>query len=51
MNNGQEPASKADIEALREQILDTETKLLRAFYDFARRLLEGEKRLNMPPAA
>jgi hypothetical protein len=57
MNNGQEPATKADVAALkgdiegvkgdieglkadvdgiREQILDTETKLLRAFYDFAK---------------
>lgn len=76
MNNGREPATKADIESLREQIRDTETKLLTAFYDFAKanqariselegsdaaikrrigsiedRLLEVEKRLNMPPAA
>lgn len=76
MNNGNQPATKADIEALREQIQDTETKLLTAFYDFAKtnqqrlselegsdaalkrrigsiedRLLEVEKRLNMPPAA
>lgn len=93
MNNGQEPATKADIEGLREQIRDTETKLLTdiegtreqvrdtetklltAFYDFAKanqrrlfevegsdaslklrvgsiedRLLEVEKRLNIPPA-
>ncbi len=64
------------MEALREQIQDAETKLLTAFYDFAKtnqqrlselesadaaikrrvgaiedRLLEVEKRLNMPPAA
>jgi predicted nucleic acid-binding Zn-ribbon protein len=76
MNNGRESATKADIESLREQIRDTETKLLTAFYDFAKanqariselegsdaaikrrigsiedRLLEVEKRLNMPPAA
>lgn len=76
MNDGHEPATKADIEALREQIRDTETKLLTAFYEFAKanqtrvselegsdaaikrrigsiedRLLEVEKRLNMPPAA
>ncbi len=76
MNNGNQPATKDDIEGLREQIRDTETKLLTAFYDFARanqtrlselegsdaalkrriggiedRLLEVEKRLNMPPAA
>lgn len=76
MNNGREPATKGDIESLREQIRDTETKLLTAFYDFAKanqqrlselegsdaalkrrigsledRLLEVEKRLNMPPAA
>jgi hypothetical protein len=80
MNNGHEPATKADIEglrdSLREQIRDSETKLLTAFYDFARanqhriselegsdatlkrriggiedRLLEVEKRLNIPPAA
>lgn len=76
MNDGHEPATKADIEALREQIHDTETKLLTAFYEFAKanqtrvselegsdaaikrriggiedRLLEVEKRLNMPPAA
>jgi predicted nucleic acid-binding Zn-ribbon protein len=90
MENGQQPATKADIKALhgdiealhgdidglREQIRDTETKLLTAFYDFAKanqqrlaqleisdgtltrrigiledRLLEVEKRLNMPPAA
>lgn len=76
MNDGHEPATKADIETLREQILDTETKLLTAFYDFAKanqhrvselessdailtrrigsieeRLLEVERRLNMPPAA
>ena len=76
MDNGHQPATKADIEALREQIRDTETKLLTAFYDFAKanqqrlsqletsdaaltrriatleeRLLEVEKRLNMPPSA
>lgn len=80
MNDGHEPATKANIEALREalreQISGTETKLLRAFYDFAKanqhrvselegsdatltrrigsiegRLLEVERRLNMPPAA
>lgn len=43
MDNGREPATKADIEALRsdieglrEQIHDTETKLLTAFYEFAK---------------
>lgn len=83
MDDGHEPATKADIqglrveiEGLRQQISDTETKLLSAFYDFAKsnqtriseldgsdaalkrrigsiedRLLEVEKRLNMPPAA
>ena len=87
MNSGNQPATKADIETLRKQIgdvegrltevvRDTETKLLTAFYDFAKanqqrvselegtdaalkrrigtiedRLLEVEKRLNMPPAA
>ena len=76
MNNGNQPATKADVETLREQIRDSETKLLTAFYDFAKvnqtrlselegtdavlkrrigsiedRLLEVEKRLNMPPAA
>jgi predicted nucleic acid-binding Zn-ribbon protein len=83
MNDGHEPATKADIgalkadiDAVREQIHDSETKLLTAFYDFARanqhrvselehsdanltrriggiedRLLEVEKRLNIPPAA
>jgi predicted nucleic acid-binding Zn-ribbon protein len=83
MNNGNQPATKADVaavrsdlEGVREQIRDTETKLLTAFYDFAKvnqqrlselegsdaaikrrigsiedRLLEVEKRLNMPPAA
>jgi len=73
-------ALKADMEELRdglqERIQDAETKLLTAFYDFAKahqqrisqlegndatltrrvagiedRLLEVEKRLNMPPAA
>jgi hypothetical protein len=76
MNNGHQPATKADIESLREQIRDSETRLLTAFYDFAKsnqqrlsalessdaslsrrvgsiedRLLEVEKRLNLPPAA
>lgn len=91
MSNGHEPATKADLKALQglivKQIEDaedrltatirgTETKLLTAFYDFAKanqqrlselegsdaaikrrigsledRLLEVEKRLNMPPAA
>ncbi|HUH62449.1 MAG TPA: hypothetical protein VLZ50_05600 [Terracidiphilus sp.] len=76
MNNGNQPATKADIEGLGEQIRDSETKLLTAFYEFAKvnqnrlselentdavlkrrigsiedRLLEVEKRLNMPPAA
>ena len=97
MENGQEPATKADLNSLRDELLeairgailesqrslreefleaihDTETKLLRAFYNFAetnqkrlsevertdlvlverlammeRRLIEVEKRLNMPP--
>jgi hypothetical protein len=76
MNNGNQPATKADIQELRDQIRDSETKLLTAFYDFAQanqrrlselegsdgslirrvgsiegRLLEVEKRLNIPPAA
>jgi hypothetical protein len=76
MNNGHQPATKADIESLREQIRDSETRLLTAFCDFAKsnqqrlsalessdaslsrrvgsiedRLLEVEKRLNLPPAA
>jgi len=99
MENGQEPATKADLNSLRDELLeairgailesqrslreefleaihDTETKLLRAFYNFAetnqkrlsevertdlvlverlammeRRLIEVEKRLNMPPAS
>lgn len=76
MNNGNQPATKADIEGLRGQIRDSQTKLLTAFYEFAKvnqnrlselegtdavlkrrigsiedRLLEVEKRLNMPPAA
>ena len=78
MENGQEPATKADLNALGDELLeairDTETKLLRAFYDFAdsnqkrlaertglvvfdrlatieRRLIEVEKRLNLPPAS
>jgi predicted nucleic acid-binding Zn-ribbon protein len=80
MNNGQHPATKSDLEALESRltaaIRDSETRLLTAFYDFARanqhrlselegsdatlkrrigsiedRLLEVEKRLNLPPAA
>jgi len=51
MENGQEPATKADLNALRDElreaIRDTETKLLRAFYDFAdsnqKRLAEAER--------
>ena len=85
MENGQQPATKRDIEQLRgemnhqyrglvERISDTETRLLNAFYAFGQtnqkrmtelegneaairsriatiedRLLEVEKRLNMPP--
>jgi len=68
MDNGKEPATKADLNALRDELLeaireaihesqrtlreefleaihDTETRLLRAFYDFAetnqKRLAEG----------
>jgi hypothetical protein len=84
MDDGHEPATKADLklglaeleDRLTAVIRDTETKLLTAFYDFAKanqqrlsqlegndaalarrisgiedRLLEVEKRLNMPPAA
>ena len=84
MNNGHEPATKADLKLGLEElknrltavIRDTETKLLTAFYDFAKanqhriselegghatltrrmgsiedRLLEVERRLNIPPAA
>jgi len=80
MNNGNQPATKADITELESRLTaaihDTETKLLTAFYEFAKvnqnrlselentdaalkrrigsiedRLLEVEKRLNMPPAA
>ena len=66
MENGKEPATKADLNALREELLeaiqesksglreelleaihDTETKLLRAFYNFAetnqKRLTEVER--------
>ena len=39
MDNGNEPATKADLNALREELVeaihDSETRLLRAFYDFA----------------
>jgi hypothetical protein len=87
MNKNQQPATKDDAVALREDITgaenslarvirEFETKVLTAFYDIARsdeqrisqlesshalhksrigsiedRLLEVEKRLNMPPAA
>lgn len=58
MDNGQEPATKADLNVLRDElnalreefleaIHDTETRLLRAFYDFAetnqKRLAEVER--------
>ena len=47
MENGQEPATKADLNALRDELIevmrDTETKLLRAFYNFAE---SNQKRLS-----
>ena len=51
MDNGNEPATKADLNALREELVeaihDSETRLLRAFYDFAetnqKRLAEAER--------
>jgi hypothetical protein len=82
MGNGDQPATRADLEKLRaelvEQLLeaihDSETRLLKAFYGFTEtvqtrfkdadrseaglkermniletRLLEVEKRINMPP--
>lgn len=85
--NGNEPATKADVEQLRsemnhqyrdlvERISDSETRVINAIYDLAKtgnkrmthiegdnaalnnrlatiedRLLEVEKRLNLPPAA
>ena len=52
MNNGHEPATKADlqavrgdIESVREQIRDSETKLLTAFYEFAK---ANQRRLSEP---
>jgi len=80
MNNGHQPATKADLAELEGRlsavVRDSETKLLTAFYEFAKanqrrlselegsdatlklrvgsiedRLLEVEKRLNIPPAA
>jgi len=80
MNNGHQPATKADLAELEGSlsavVRDSETKLLTAFYEFAKanqrrlselegsdatlklrvgsiedRLLEVEKRLNIPPAA
>jgi hypothetical protein len=80
MNNGHQPVTKADLAEVESRLTaaihDSETKLLTAFYDFAKanqqriaelehsdatlirrvgsiedRLLEVEKRLNMPPAA
>jgi hypothetical protein len=39
MDNGHEPATKADLQSLKDELLeamrDTETRLLKAFYDFA----------------
>ncbi len=51
MDNGKDPATKADLNLLREELLeaihDTETRLLRAFYNFAetnqKRLAEVER--------
>lgn len=47
MENGQEPATKADLNDLRDELIevmrDTETKLLRAFYNFAE---SNQKRLS-----
>ena len=47
MKNGQEPATKADLNDLRDELIevirDTETKLLRAFYNFAE---SNQKRLS-----
>lgn len=70
MGNGHEPATKADLQSLKDEVLeamhDTETRLLKAFYDFAessqKRLgatetlgalvvTDIEKRLNTPPAS
>ena len=80
MNNGHQPATKADLAELEGRlsavVRDSETKLLTAFHEFAKanqrrlselegsdatlklrvgsiedRLLEVEKRLNIPPAA
>ena len=82
MGNGDQPATRADLEKLRAELLeelleaihDSETRLLKAFYGFTEtvqtrfkdadrseaglkermnilenRLLEVEKRINMPP--
>jgi hypothetical protein len=47
MQNGSEPASKRDIQEVLQKINDSETKLLTAFYDFAKanneRIAEIEK--------
>lgn len=47
MENGQKPATKADLNDLRDELIevirDTETKLLRAFYNFAE---SNQKRLS-----
>ena len=51
MNNGNQPATKADIAALREQIQDSETKLLTAFYDFAKTNQKRQSELENSDAA
>lgn len=64
MDNGHEPATKQDVkdavenlehrmdrrfDDLTELVRDTETKLLQAFYGYAKSN-EVEKRLHIPPA-
>lgn len=47
MDNGHEPATKADLQSLKDELVeamhDTETRLLKAFYDFAE---SNQKRLG-----
>ena len=55
MDNGHEPATKADLKALKDELTsefieamrDTETKLLKAFYSFAesnqKRIIDNER--------
>ena len=67
MENGHEPATKADLKQLGDQLRsefqhgfdhikktmrDVQTELLKSFYGFTETVqLEVEKRLNLPPAA